>query len=187
MSDRSGIRVERVVGVLIGLWLLGGVGHAQTSNADAWPFGQRHIADVASTVLLAGDMAADAGRAISRELGTTKSHQTRAVLTAVGCEGLKFGGANGGSLLAKHYLPRWRPDGSDRLDSGSEHSSNAFAGADVTHGTKEAVLTVAVAVLVAYLRTAANKHDLVGILEGVGIGTGAKYGTWLVPACRGVS
>ncbi len=157
------------------------------SNADAWPKSKQPIADYLSTAILAADVGVDVGRAVSRELGTTKSHQTRVVFTALGCETIKYGGANGGSLLVKHFFPRERPDKSDNQDSGSEHTSNAFASVDVTHGTKEAVLTTITAFIVAYLRTAANKHDLVGILEGMAIGTGAKYGSWIVPACREIS
>ncbi len=178
-----------VVGILLSLATLS----AQTANADAWPVAQRPIADYLSTAILAADVGIDVFNGVRRELGTTKSHELRAVFTAVGCDGLKYGAVNGGALALKALLPRNRPDYQDphepdpRGDSFSEHTANAFAALDLDHSQKSFWITLAIAAVVMELRGGANKHDWPGRLEGLTLGVGSKLGVRLIPACKGVS
>lgn len=150
----------------------------QTANLDAWPAGTpRHIADYLSTATLGVLIAENGTRSVLNAMGTTKTHTARAVTAALGCDGLEYAAAQGGSAALKHAFPRERPDHSDTLDSFSGHTWTAFVGAR----TWQEWL---VAGVVAYLRTAANRHDWPGVLEGFGAGVVSHYAISAIPTCR---
>jgi hypothetical protein len=161
-----------VSGVLIVLMSL----PLQAQTFDAWAPGSRHLADNLSTGVLAGTIGAD----VTQSLVT--GHKQGKIWTAIGCEALKYGIGNGASISLKKLFPRMRPDGSDNQDSFSEHTMNATISTGWSYG-----FSVPVAVAVGYLRGAANRHDLVGVLEGAGLGVATRYAVTRIPACKGVS
>lgn len=158
--------------VVVGLTLQ--VGHAQTF--DAWAPGARSLADNLSTGLLVGTMGTD----VTHALVIGHAHGT--IWQSAGCEALKFGAVNLAAIGLKKLFPRERPDGSDNQDSFSEHTANAV----VSTGYAWQV-SVPAAVLVGYLRGAANRHDLVGVLEGAGLGAITRLAVTRIPVCQGGS
>lgn len=145
-------------------------------NTWAWPPGSRHLADNLSTGLLFGTAGAD----VTQSLVT--GHREGKIWTAIGCEALKYGAFNGIDTVLKNLFPRQRPDNSDNLDSFSGHTGNAVISTGWSYG-----VSVPVAIAVGYLRGAANKHDLVGILEGASLGAATRYAVTRISACKGVS
>ncbi len=162
------------------LWASPYRAHAQTF--DAGPFSQQSIADHTSTIVLTLDMSADVAAHLKR------AHDQGKLTAGLLCETLKYGSVNGGAIVLKKLFPRERPDHSDNQDSASEHSANAVVAIDTnTHSGWLFVGTLTAAVLVAVLRGDANKHDLVGVLEGATLGGVTHWGVTRIPQCKGVS
>jgi hypothetical protein len=162
--------------ILLALALL--VGAAQIGDAqtfDAWPPAQRSIADYVSTGIVAGTIGAD----FVFEL--KQGHESGHLLAAAICNGVKYGAVNGAAIGLKALFPRERPNGLNNQDSFSEHTANVT----VTGGPWWVDLVLGI--VVGYFRGAANMHDVVGVLEGAGLGAVTRYGVTRIPACRGVS
>ncbi len=149
--------------------------HAQTANADAWTPSNRPIADYLSLGIAAGTIGADFVYEVKQG-----SYQHR-VKAAILCDLLKVGSVNLAATGLKELFPRERPDGSDNNDSFSEHTANVT----ITGGPWP--VRILVGGVVAYLRTAANKHDLVGVLEGFGLGLADQFLVTRIPQCKGLS
>jgi membrane-associated phospholipid phosphatase len=149
---------------------------AQAQTNDAWPPADRPLADYLSTADLLTIAGIDVGHSVY------VGHQQGTVWQALGCEGLKFGIANGVTLVLKHFIPEERPNGVDNQSFPSEHSANAFA---ATGWTWQASIPIAASV--AYLRTAANWHWWHDVAVGAVIGLISRYAVTRIPACQGVS
>lgn len=154
---------------VIALWSAGL--SAQTN--DAWPAADRPIADYLSTAIAASTVVVDASHALY--LG----HQSGHTWTAMWCESLKLGGANGAALVLKHFFPEERPNGVDAQSFPSEHTANALA---ATGWSWQASIPVAASV--GYLRTAANWHWWRDVGAGTLLGLGSRYATRRIPACH---
>jgi len=96
-------------------------------------------------------------------------------------QGCRMGFAVGTTELAKHFLPRTRPDGSDRKSFWSGHTANAGAAAGWNYS-----VGIPIEAAVALLRGGAKLHYLTDV--GVGAVDGWAAG-WvcgkLIPAERG--
>ncbi len=179
-AERSSTTVGVVFSLLIGVGLLGVGLHAQTF--DAGPFSQQHVADVVSTVILAGTMSTDVIAHVKR------GHDAGRTWQAVACTAGKYGSFDLASIGLDAAFPRWRPDHSDTQDGFSKHTGQAvLAIATDTHSGWLFVGTLTAAVLVIVLRGDADKHDVVGRLEGLAGGAAVHYGITRIPACQGVS
>lgn len=135
-----------------------------------WRPPDRRAADLISTGTVAAQITLDTIRSFRSE------HKGRAFLSQ-GCE---MGIAVAVAETAKLFIPRRRPDGSDRKSFFSEHTALATAaGGSSWRGSGWSFgATMALDVGTGYLRMAAGKHYLSDVI--VGAGTGA-LATW---ACR---
>lgn len=167
----AALTTAMLCGFLFGLAQLG---HCQTF--DAWPPAQQSIADYVSTGIVAGTIGADV-------LYETHEARTKGLSwqAGFGCPALKYTVVNLSAIGLKAAFPRERPNHLNNQDSFSEHTANVT----VTAGPWWVDLILGVTV--GYFRGAANMHDLLGVLEGAGLGTLTRLGIRAIPACRSLS
>lgn len=121
-----------------------------TGARSALKWGHPKVADVLSTVAVAGALAAPC--AVDRHWSCVKQ------------EGARVGTALLAAMITKYVLPRTRPDGSDDQSFFSQHT--ALTCAAVT-GTKVWALCPAVG----YLRIGADKHWATDVIAGGAVGS----------------
>lgn len=165
-----------IIRIVILLSLAGGWAAAAAAQTNtAWPAAERPLANSLSNLAVGATIGADIIQSL--RLGIMEEK----VLPALGCEGLKYGVANGAALLIKHYVHEQRPDGSDVQSFPSQHTANAAAATGWAWAGSWSV-----AFGTGYLRTAANRHWWQDVAVGAAIGGLAHYGVGLIPACRGL-
>ena len=159
--------------------------HAQT--ADAAPFSERHVNDVASSVVLAGDLATRFTDVVRQ--GHARGQTVRAAL----CNGGEIAAFNGIDVGLKKLLAplasSQRPDGSGSDGAVSGHSGNAvIAIASDPHGNGWwFVGSLVMAAFVVEERGRANKHTILQRAEGITLGGVTRWGWSKLPPCRGYS
>jgi hypothetical protein len=159
--------------------------HAQT--ADAAPFSQRHVDDVASSVVLAGDMATHFASALVR------GHANGQTLRAALCDGGEISAFNVADIGLKKLLAplasSQRPDGSGSDGAVSGHSGNAVISIepDPHSGGWWFVGSLVMAAFVIEERGRADKHSIFQRVQGIALGGVTRWGWSKIPACRGYS
>lgn len=118
-----------------------------------WPVSHRRRADWLSSGVVAGAIALPCLEA-----------RTRACVRA---SAVRIGITVGIAESAKYFIPRERPDRSDRKSFFSEHTALACVGG---LASKREALGTALCAAAAYLRVAAEKHWLTDVAVGAGVG-----------------
>ncbi len=161
--------------------------HAQTSTFDSQPFSQRHLDDVASSVVLAADVATHFASALER--GHAQGQTLRAAL----CDGGEIAVFNGIDVGLKKLLAplasSQRPDGSGSDGAVSGHSGNAIIALEPDPHSRGwwYVSSIVMAAFVIVERGGADKHTVLQRMQGIALGGVTRWGWSKVPACRGYS
>jgi membrane-associated phospholipid phosphatase len=119
----------------------------------------RKAADITSTGLVLTNITGDVVTAF-------QSDNRKENLLHAGC---RYAIAGGSAMLAKHYIPRPRPDWSDNQSFFSMHSSLAFA------SKWRAEISIPIAIGTAGGRVLAGKHHLTDTLVGAGAGLFSRW------------
>jgi membrane-associated phospholipid phosphatase len=128
---------------------------AAAQNAFAWPESKQPIAETASNI------------AVYSAIGLDTLHSWRSPdrSNAFACQAIRLGVTIGTAELLKRVVHKERPDGSDFKSFPSMHTGVAMASA----GWKWQV-GIPLAIGTGVFRMGANKHDIVDVLAGAGIG-----------------
>ncbi len=171
------------------LFILGSaqLGHCQTTTFDSQPFSSRHIDDVASSVVLAGDMATHFASVVER--GRARGQTIRAML----CDGGEIGTFNlidtGLKKLLAPLPSSQRPDGSGSDGAVSGHSGNAIIALEPDPHSRGwwYVSSIVMAAFIIVERGGADKHTVAQRIQGIALGGLTRWGWSKLPACQGFS